>query len=302
MSEAVAPPAAAGRRLDQVLADLAGVSRAAASRWVDAGRVLVDGRARPRSHRLEGGERLRWEVPEPAPAAEPLPERVPLRVRYEDEHLLVVAKPAGLVVHPGAGHHSGTLVNALLGREGTRLSTLGGSGRPGIVHRLDKDTSGLLLVAKDDRTHRALARDLAAHRIERRYLALAQGHLAASGTVDAPLARHPRDRKRMAVVPGGRRAVTRWRVVQSHPAADLVEATLETGRTHQIRVHLAHLRHPVVGDRSYGADPTLAARLGLERPFLHAWRLTFRHPADGRELELTEPLPDELENALARLA
>jgi len=302
VSEAVAPPAAAGRRLDQVLADLAGVSRAAASRWVDAGRVLVDGRARPRSHRLEGGERLRWEAPEPAPAAEPLPERVPLRVRYEDEHLLVVAKPAGLVVHPGAGHHSGTLVNALLGREGTRLSTLGGSGRPGIVHRLDKDTSGLLLVAKDDRTHRALARDLAAHRIERRYLALAQGHLAASGTVDAPLARHPRDRKRMAVVPGGRRAVTRWRVVQSHPAADLVEATLETGRTHQIRVHLAHLRHPVVGDRSYGADPTLAARLGLERPFLHAWRLTFRHPADGRELELTEPLPDELENALARLA
>ena len=302
MSEAVAPPAAAGRRLDQVLADLAGVSRAAASRWVDAGRVLVDGRARPRAHRLEGGERLRWEAPEPAPAAEPLPERVPLRVRYEDEHLLVVAKPAGLVVHPGAGHHSGTLVNALLGREGTRLSTLGGSGRPGIVHRLDKDTSGLLLVAKDDRTHRALARDLAAHRIERRYLALAQGHLAASGTVDAPLARHPRDRKRMAVVPGGRRAVTRWRVVQSHPAADLVEATLETGRTHQIRVHLAHLRHPVVGDRSYGADPTLAARLGLERPFLHAWRLTFRHPADGRELELTEPLPDELENALARLA
>ncbi len=302
MSEAVAPPAAAGRRLDQVLADLAGVSRAAASRWVDAGRVLVDGRARPRSHRLEGGERLRWEAPEPAPAAEPLPERVPLRVRYEDEHLLVVAKPAGLVVHPGAGHHSGTLVNALLGREGTRLSTVGGSGRPGIVHRLDKDTSGLLLVAKDDLTHRALARDLAAHRIERRYLALAQGHLAASGTVDAPLARHPRDRKRMAVVPGGRRAVTRWRVVQSHPAADLVEATLETGRTHQIRVHLAHLRHPVVGDRSYGADPTLAARLGLERPFLHAWRLTFRHPADGRELELTEPLPDELENALARLA
>jgi 23S rRNA pseudouridine1911/1915/1917 synthase len=302
VSEAVAPPAAAGRRLDQVLADLAGVSRAAASRWVDAGRVLVDGRARPRSHRLEGGERLRWEVPEPAPAAEPLPERVPLRVRYEDEHLLVVAKPAGLVVHPGAGHHSGTLVNALLGREGTRLSTVGGSGRPGIVHRLDKDTSGLLLVAKDDRTHRALARDLAAHRIERRYLALAQGHLAASGTVDAPLARHPRDRKRMAVVPGGRRAVTRWRVVQSHPAADLVEATLETGRTHQIRVHLAHLRHPVVGDRGYGADPTLAARLGLERPFLHAWRLTFRHPADGRELELTEPLPDELENALARLA
>jgi 23S rRNA pseudouridine1911/1915/1917 synthase len=301
VSEAAAPPAAAGRRLDQVLADLAGVSRAVASRWVDAGRVLVDGRARPRSHRLEGGERLRWEAPEPAPAAEPLPERVPLRVRYEDEHLLVVAKPAGLVVHPGAGHHSGTLVNALLGREGAQLSTAGGAGRPGIVHRLDKDTSGLLLVAKDDRTHRALARELAAHRIQRRYLALVQGHLAAGGTVDAPLARHPRNRKRMAVVPGGRRAVTHWRVLDSQPAADLVEATLETGRTHQIRVHLAHLRHPVVGDRAYGADPTLAARLGLRRPFLHAWRLSFRHPADGRELELTEPLPDDLEAALGRL-
>jgi 23S rRNA pseudouridine1911/1915/1917 synthase len=301
VSEAVAPRAAAGRRLDQVLADLAGVSRAVASRWVDAGRVLVDGRARPRSHRLEGGERLRWEAPEPAPAAEPLPERVPLRVRFEDEHLLVVAKPAGLVVHPGAGHHSGTLVNALLGREGARLSTAGGAGRPGIVHRLDKDTSGLLLVAKDDRTHWALARELAAHRIQRRYLALVQGHLAAGGTVDAPLARHPGDRKRMAVVPGGRRAVTHWRVLDSQPAADLVEATLETGRTHQIRVHLAHLRHPVVGDRAYGADPTLAARLGLRRPFLHAWRLSFRHPADGRELELTEPLPDDLEAALGRL-
>jgi 23S rRNA pseudouridine1911/1915/1917 synthase len=302
-TEAVAPPAAAGRRLDQALAELAGVSRAVASRWVDAGRVLVDGCARPRSHRLEGGERLRWQPLEPAPPAEPAPapERLPLQVRYEDEHLLVVAKPAGLVVHPGAGHPGGTLVNALLGREGSRLSTMGGAGRPGIVHRLDKDTSGLLLVAKDDRTHWALARELAAHRIERRYLALAQGHLEPSGTVDAPLGRHPRDRKRMAVVPGGRRAVTHWQVLESHPAADLVEATLETGRTHQIRVHLAYLRHPVVGDRTYGADPRLAARLGLGRPFLHAWRLRFRHPVDGREIDLTEPLPDELEAGLGRL-
>jgi 23S rRNA pseudouridine1911/1915/1917 synthase len=299
--EALAPAAAAGRRLDQVLAELAGVSRAAASRWVDAGRVLVNGAARPRSHRLEGGERLRWEPPEPEPAGAPLPERLPLQVRYEDEHLLVVAKPAGLVVHPGAGHRSGTLVNALLGREGARLSSAHGTDRPGIVHRLDKDTSGLLLVAKDDRTHWALARELAARRIERRYLALAQGHLESSGTVDAPIARHPRDRRRMAVVPGGRRAVTHWRLLERHPAADLLEVTLETGRTHQIRVHLAHLRHPVVGDRAYGADPRLAARLGLERPFLHAWRLRFRHPVDGRQVELTEPLPADLEAALARL-
>ena len=301
MNEAVAPPAAAGRRLDQVLADLAGVSRAVAVRWLDEGRVRVDGDARQRSHRLRGGERLRWEPPAPEPPSRPRPEPLPLQVRYEDEHLLVVAKPAGLVVHPGAGHSSGTLVNALLGREGSRLSTMGGTGRPGIVHRLDKDTSGLLLVAKDDRTHGALAADLAAHRIERRYLALVQGHLGQTATVDAPLGRHPRDRKRMAVVPGGRRAVTHLRVLERLEAADLAEARLETGRTHQIRAHLAYLRHPVAGDRVYGADPKLAARLGLERPFLHAWRLRFRHPVDGRELELEEQLPADLRQALDRL-
>jgi 23S rRNA pseudouridine1911/1915/1917 synthase len=276
--------------------------------------VLVDGDARQRSHRLRGGERLRWEPPAPEPTSPPRPERLPLQVRYEDEHLLVVAKPAGLVVHPGAGHSSGTLVNALLGREGSRLSTVGGAGRPGIVHRLDRDTSGLLLVAKDDRTHAALAAELAAHRIERRYLALVQGHLGQTATVDAPLGRHPRDRKRMAVVPGGRRAVTHLRVLERFGAgaagrasggglgaADLVEATLETGRTHQIRVHLAYLHHPVVGDRTYGADPRLAARLGLERPFLHAWRLTFRHPVDGHTIDLTEDLPADLRRALDRL-
>jgi 23S rRNA pseudouridine1911/1915/1917 synthase len=301
VNEAVAPPAAAGRRLDQVLADLAGVSRAVAVRWLDEGRVRVDGDARQRSHRLRGGERLRWEPPAPEPPSRPRPEPLPLQVRYEDEHLLVVAKPAGLVVHPGAGHSSGTLVNALLGREGSRLSTVGGAGRPGIVHRLDKDTSGLLLVAKDDRTHGALAAELAAHRIERRYLALVQGHLGQTATVDAPLGRHPRDRKRMAVVPGGRRAVTHLRVLERLEAVDLAEARLETGRTHQIRAHLAYLRHPVVGDGVYGADPKLAARLGLERPFLHAWRLRFRHPVDGRELELEEQLPADLRQALDRL-
>ena len=192
----------------------------------------------------------------------------PLSVRYEDDRLLVVAKPAGLVVHPGPGHPTGTLVNALLGRPGTSLSAGGGDAdRPGIVHRLDKDTSGLLLVAKDDATHQALARDLAAHRVERRYLALVQGRLPAeTGTVDAPVGRHPRDRKRMAVVPGGRPAVTHWRVLETFPAVQLTEATLETGRTHQVRVHLASLRHPLAGDRTYGADPTLATRLGLTPP------------------------------------
>jgi 23S rRNA pseudouridine1911/1915/1917 synthase len=263
----------------------------------------VDGRPRPKAYRLRGGERLAWAPPEEPPAGGPVAEDRPLEVRYEDDRLLVVAKPAGLVVHPGPGHLTGTLVNALLGRAGTSLSAGGGAAdRPGIVHRLDKDTSGLLLVAKDDATHLALTRDLAAHRVERRYLALVQGRLpAATGTVDAPVGRHPRDRKRMAVVDGGRRAVTHWRVLETFPAVELVEATLETGRTHQVRVHLASLRHPLVGDRTYGADPTLAARLGVGRPFLHAWRLAFTHPATGQRVELTEPLPDDLQGVLDRL-
>ena len=304
------PSGSAGRRLDEVVAELAGVSRATAARWAGGGRVLVDGRPRPKSHRLHGGEVLAWDPPPAPEAGPPAGEAVPLAVRWEDEHLLVVAKPAGLVVHPAPGHPAGTLVNALLGRAapasgevaGTGLSAAGGSDRPGIVHRLDKDTSGLLVVAKDDATHLALARELAAHRVERAYLALVQGHLAAgSGTVDAPVGRHPRDRKRMAVVASGRRAVTHWQVEERLRAADLIEARLETGRTHQIRVHLAHLRHPVAGDRAYGADPALAARLGLGRPFLHAWRLAFQHPATGEEVTVTDPLPDELEAVLDRL-
>jgi 23S rRNA pseudouridine1911/1915/1917 synthase len=293
----------AGRRLDEVVAELAGTSRAQAARWASDGLVEVDGRPRPKSYRLRGGERLAWTPPPSPPAGEPAAEDRPVGVRYEDDHLLVVAKPPGLVVHPGPGHPTGTLVNALLGRPGTSLSAGGGAAdRPGIVHRLDKDTSGLLLVAKDDPTHTALARDLAAHRVERRYLALVQGRLPAdTGTVDAPIARHPRDRKRMAVVDGGRPAVTHWKVLETFPAVQLVEATLETGRTHQVRVHLASLRHPLAGDRTYGADPTLATRLGLTRPFLHAWHLAFTHPADGHRVELTEPLPDDLQAVLDRL-
>ena len=300
---AVAGAEAAGRRLDEVVAELAGTSRAQAARWAADGLVEVDGRPRAKSHRLSGGERLAWAPPPAPPAGAPLAEDRPLAVRYEDERLLVVAKPAGLVVHPGPGHPTGTLVNALLGRPQTSLSGGGGAAdRPGIVHRLDKDTSGLLLVAKDDGAHLALARELAAHRVERRYLALVQGRLPAeTGTVDAPIGRHPRDRKRMAVVPGGRRAVTSWRVLETFPAVQLAEASLETGRTHQVRVHLASLRHPLVGDRTYGADPALGARLGVARPFLHAWRLAFAHPTDGHRVELTEPLPPDLQVVLDRL-
>jgi 23S rRNA pseudouridine1911/1915/1917 synthase len=301
--QVVAGAEAAGRRLDEVVAGLAGTSRAQAARWATDGLVEVDGRPRPKSHRLSGGERLAWAPPETPAPGRPVAEDRPLAVRYEDDRLLVVAKPAGLVVHPGPGHPTGTLVNALLGRPETSLSAGGGAtDRPGIVHRLDKDTSGLLLVAKDDATHQALARDLAAHRVERRYLALVQGRLPGeTGTVDAPVGRHPRDRRRMAVVAGGRPAVTHWRVLETFPAVQLAEATLETGRTHQVRVHLASLRHPLVGDRAYGADPTLAARLGVPRPFLHAWRLAFTHPADGHRVELTEPLPPDLQAPLDRL-
>jgi 23S rRNA pseudouridine1911/1915/1917 synthase len=297
------PGQVAGRRLDEVVAELAGTSRAQAARWASDGLVEVDGRPRPKSYRLRGGERLAWAPPPAPPDGDPVAEDRPLTVRHEDDHLLVVAKPPGLVVHPGPGHPTGTLVNALLGRPGASLSAGGGdAGRPGIVHRLDKDTSGLLLVAKDDATHQALARDLAAHRVERRYLALVQGRLPAeTGTVDAPVGRHPRDRKRMAVVPGGRPAVTHWRVLETFPAVQLTEATLETGRTHQVRVHLASLRHPLAGDRTYGADPTLATRLGLTRPFLHAWRLGFTHPATAARVDLTDPLPPDLQAVLDHL-
>ena len=302
MTQPPDPGQVAGRRLDEVVAELAGTSRAQAARWASDGLVEVDGRPRPKSYRLRGGERLAWTPPPAPPAGDPVAEDRPLTVRHEDDHLLVVAKPPGLVVHPGPGHPTGTLVNALLGRPGTSLSTGGDTGRPGIVHRLDKDTSGLLLVAKDDATHLALAHDLAAHRVERRYLALVQGRLPAeTGTVDAPVGRHPRDRKRMAVVPGGRPAVTHWRVLETFPAVQLTEATLETGRTHQVRVHLASLRHPLAGDRTYGADPTLATRLNLARPFLHAWRLAFTHPATGARVDLTDPLPSDLQSVLDHL-
>ena len=301
--EAVAGPEAAGRRLDEVVAELAGTSRSQAARWATDDLVTVDGRPRPKAYRVREGERLAWAPPPAPPTGDPVPEDRPLAVRYEDDRLLVVAKPAGLVVHPGPGHPTGTLVNALLGRPGTSLSAGGGAAdRPGIVHRLDKDTSGLLLVAKDDATHLALARDLAAHRVERRYLALVQGRLpAGTGTVDAPIGRHPRDRKRMAVVPGGRPAVTHWRVLETFPAVQLIEATLETGRTHQVRVHLASLRPPRAGGRSYGAGPPRAPPPGRPPPRHPPRPQAFTHPATGDRVDLTEPFPPDLQGVLDHL-
>lgn len=228
----------------------------------------------------------------------PAGEDIPLEIRFEDERVLVVSKPAGLVAHPARGHGTGTLVNALIGRGGP-LSGMGGP-RPGIVHRLDKDTSGLLLVAKDDIAHQHLSDALKTRAIERRYLALVRGIPGSrTGTIDAPLGRHPQRRRAMAVLAGGRPALTHYSVVASGGGATLLDVRLETGRTHQIRVHLAYLRHPVLGDAAYGGRGELSEGIGLRRPFLHAFRLRFPHPGDGREVEVSDPLPADLEDALA---
>ena len=289
-------PEEIGGRLDVVLARRAGVTRTLAQRALRAGAVTVAGTAARPSHRLEEGQVVEGEMPDPT-IAPPQPESIPLEVRYDDDRVLVVSKPAGLVTHPARGHEAGTLVNALLGL-GVPLSGRG-SARPGIVHRLDKDTSGLLLVAKDDGAQRALVDALRSRRVERRYLALVRGRLpAASGTIEAAVGRHPVKRRRMAVVSGGRPAVTHYRVLDSHDRASLADVTLDTGRTHQIRVHLAHLGHPVLGDRVYGGASEAARRFGLDRPFLHAWRLEFPHP-DGGRITVTDELPGDLAAALA---
>jgi 23S rRNA pseudouridine1911/1915/1917 synthase len=258
---------------------------------------------------VKAGQAVEVAVPEPAPAA-PAPEDIPLRVVHEDAHLIVIDKPAGLVVHPGAGTASGTLVNALLHRV-KDLSGVGGVLRPGIVHRLDRGTSGLLVVAKDDATHQGLARQFAARTVEKEYLAVVLGRpRRASGTVDAPIGRDPVHRKRMSVkAPRGRAARTGYTVEESFDGAALLRVRLHTGRTHQIRVHLASIGHPIAGDATYGGRrlPAAAAtRLrdavaALDRPALHAARLAFAHPATGARLWFESPLPDDLARLLRTL-
>jgi 23S rRNA pseudouridine1911/1915/1917 synthase len=285
-----------GKRTDVAVARRSGVSRSLASNAVSAGDVLVEGkRVRP-SHRLSAGEIVEGTVPLPGPQV-PGPENIPLAVRYSDDRVLVVSKPAGLVSHPAGGHTAGTLVNALLGL-GITLSGQG-SPRPGIVHRLDKGTSGLLLVARDDAAHAALTAALRARRIERTYLALVRGRPpAATGTIEAPIARHPGRRTVMAVVPEGRSAVTHYRLMDRNATASLLEIGLETGRTHQIRVHLSYIGHPVLGDASYGGVSDLSRALGLERPFLHAMKLSFPHPQSGARVEVADYLAEDLKKAL----
>jgi len=302
------PDSAAGSRLDRFLAELPEVgSRGAAERLLSAGAVKVDGAARPKSHRLSGGEELELD---PAAIAEPelVHEPLDLPIAYEDEYLLVVDKPAGLVVHPAAGNLDGTLVNALLHHCDGSLSGIGGVARPGIVHRIDKDTSGLLVVAKTDVAHEGLARQFAAHSIDRRYLAIVNGIPNASkGTVDAPLARSALNRKKIAIVEGsrGKRAVTHWSRLHDLKDAALVECSLETGRTHQVRVHMASIGHPLVGDPVYGrAGKThgkILKELRFHRQALHAAELGFIHPVTKNRLSFQSPMPpdmQELFNAL----
>ncbi len=286
-----------GRRLDVAIAErIPELSRARIARLAAQGRTLVDGTPRKAAFRLRAGQRVRVLVPPPAPA-DLTPEPIPLRILYEDADLLVVDKPAGLPVHPAPGHPSGTLVNALLARV-PDLPGIGGTLRPGIVHRLDKDTSGLLVVAKTEAAQRSLASQLRARTVVRTYLAVVRGRVRRdAGTVSAPIGRHPVHRKRMAVVPAGREAVTHYTVLERFPAATLVACRLQTGRTHQIRVHLAHIGHPVLGDPVYGRAHVPEMR----RQALHAARLEFTHPRTGRPMAFAAPIPQDMALLLARL-
>jgi 23S rRNA pseudouridine1911/1915/1917 synthase len=305
-----------GERIDRLLAArLADLSRSRLKALILEGRVASDGRTiRDPGHRVNGGETLSVAVP-PAEPAEPEAENIPLAVVYEDDALIVIDKPAGLVVHPAAGNWTGTLVNALIAHCGDSLSGIGGVRRPGIVHRLDKDTSGLLVVAKTDRAHKLLARQFADHGrtgpLTRGYLAFAWGSPdRPKGSIDAPLDRHPHARDRMAVRKGGREAITHWEVSERYagangkPVASLLACTLETGRTHQIRVHLAHAGHPLLGDDVYGpgfktkavhlAAPAAEALAALERQALHAYLLGIQHPVSQEYLEFRSELPADL--------
>jgi len=289
-------------RLDSLVAARAELSRTQAATLIANGHVSVSGRREKASYKPVAGERVVVHVPPPAPR-EIRGESIPLDIVHEDDDLVVVNKPAGMVVHPAPGNWSGTLVNALVGRGGD-LSSAGGDERPGLIHRLDKDTSGLLLVAKNDRAHRLLSAALAARRVVRRYAAMIWGHLDADErTVDRPVARDPNDRQRMAVVEGGKVARTTFRRLARFDSGDLLRAHLHTGRTHQIRVHLASIGHPVMGDDTYGGGGgRKLVALPPRRHFLHAAWLRFTHPITGALLDLRAPLPADLRSAIAAVA
>ncbi|HSW41922.1 MAG TPA: RluA family pseudouridine synthase [Patescibacteria group bacterium] len=293
-------PAGRGGRADRFAADLSGLSRSRVQRLMAEGRVTADGLPVKANAVVSPGAVLVIDVPPVEPVGIE-PEAIPLTVVYEDAGVLVVDKPSGLVVHPSPGHWSGTLVNALLARD-TVYGGIAGVGRPGIVHRLDRDTSGLLIVAKNDTAQASIMAQLKARRVKKSYLALVQGSVqAAVGRVEAPIGRDPRNRMRMAVVPDGRSSVTGYRVEERFAGWTLLEVDLVTGRTHQIRVHLGALGHPVAGDPVYGTGTSQRGPDGLHRLFLHAWRLVFASPATGDLVRLEAPLPPSLEAPLAGL-
>ena len=290
----------AGERADSLLCRLVpGLTRSGAQRLLERGAVTLDGRSVRKNDRPAPGQVLEVLLPDPQPIAV-LPQNIPLDVIYEDGDVIVVNKPVGLVVHPAPGHPDGTLVNALLYHCKNSLSGINGELRPGIVHRIDRDTSGLIIAAKNDRAHLALAAQLQDHSLARTYEAVALGGLPEeSGTVNAPIGRHPVDRKKMAVDRrNGREAVTHWSVLARYPGYTHVECRLETGRTHQIRVHLASIGHPLLGDTVYGAKKPVP---GLAGQCLHARRLRFVHPATGETVELECPLPDWFQEVLRKI-
>ena len=288
-----------GRRLDQFLADgVEDLTRSAAQRLAEEQRVLLDGRPLKKNYKITGSETLEVSLPDPEPI-DAAPQDIPLDIVYEDGDVLVINKPKGMVVHPAPGNPDGTVVNAVLYHCGSSLSGIGGAFRPGIVHRIDKDTSGLLIVAKNDRAHLCLSAQLKDHTLARTYEAVVIGTLKEDrGTVDAPLDRSPKDRKKMAVVPGGRRAVTHYEVLARYPGYTHVRCRLETGRTHQIRVHMASLGHPIAGDTVYGPA---RQKYDLQGQCLHARELTFLHPADGRKMHLKCELPGYFTDFLNKL-
>ena len=288
-----------GARLDAFLARaMEDLTRSAAAKAIEEGRVLVSGKVPSKSLKLTGNETIEFTPEEPAPI-DAVPQDIPLDVVYEDDDVIVVNKPSGLVVHPAPGHPDGTLVNALLFHCGASLSGVGGALRPGIVHRIDRDTSGLIIAAKNDYAHQFLSAQLADHTLARTYECIVVGNLREDrGTVDAPIARDSRDRKRMAVVNGGRRAVTHWTVLARYPGYTHVQCRLETGRTHQIRVHMAYLGHPILGDTVYGAKKPVP---GLTGQCLHAVGLQFIHPRTKELVSLSCPLPGEFTAALRKI-
>ena len=288
-----------GLRLDAALARLFGFSRTAAASLADAGNASVDGVVRGRSDRVSAGAVLEVMLPEPASRAVAAPAAVPgLAVLYADDDVVVVDKPVGVAAHPSPGWDGPTVVGGLAAM-GYRVSTSGAAERQGVVHRLDVGTSGLMVVAASERAYTRLKDAFRARTVDKRYHALVQGHPdPTSGTIDAPIDRHPSQDWKFAVVAGGKPSVTHYDTLEAFRAATLLDVRLQTGRTHQIRVHLAAVRHPCVGDLTYGADPTLADRLGLARQWLHARRLGFAHPADGRWVEFTSPYPDDLARVL----